>query len=190
MAQDLELQQILEMNKKEVAQVFRDGHPIKLEEIENTKYLGIDLSMPNWFHKYFWKTFRKTFYRDPETNVFRGWNVKLEQTGWEGNSIPKRNKKGEELSFGHYHLCDAKGKKFPKGWQGQDYLDYTIAGNNFFDPGKLGYCPLVAVNEGSTELLMGWEVFKITGIFLPLPDYWLLKKDGELETIVKPPARK
>lgn len=180
---------MLKMNLAQVAEVFRNGHPIKTEELYNTQYLGIDLSMPEWFHKYFWKTFRKTFYLDPQTDRLRGWNVKLEQTGWEGELKAKCNSKGEELAFGHYEVCSAVGKKFPKGWQGADYLDYGIAGNPTLDPAGLGYCPLVAVNEGSTELLLGWEVFKIGGLFVPLNDYWLLKRDGPLQVIQPRPGK-
>ena len=189
MAKKIELEDMLRMTPAGVAEVFRNGHPIKTEQLDNTQYLGIDLSMPAWFHKYFWKTFRKTFYRDPQTGILRGWNVKLEQTGWEGELKPKRNSKGEELAFGHYHVCSAAGKKFPRGWQGADYLDYGVAGNPALDPAGLGYCPLVAVNEGSTDLLLGWEVFKIGGAFVPLNDYWLLKNDGPLGVIQPVPGK-
>jgi hypothetical protein len=102
---------------------------------------------------------------------------------------PKRNKKGEELAFGHYEMCSAKGKKFPKGWQGTDYLDYGIAGNAALDPAALGYCPIVAVNEGSTDLLLGWEVFKVGNLFVPLNDYWLLKREGPLGVIQPRPGK-
>jgi len=178
---------MLQMNPKDVAEVFKNGHPIKTEELHNTQYLGVDLSLPKWVNKILWKTFRKTFYRDPVTGVLRGWNVKLEQTGYDFPTVAKKNSKGEELAFGYYHLLPALGKKFPKGWQGTDYLDYGVAGNSTFDMAKLGYCPLVAVNEGSTDLLLGWEVFKIGNLFIPLNDYWLLKKEGELKVVSNPP---
>jgi len=187
MSQKFELNDLLKMSAKEVAEVFRNGHPIKLEELDNMQYLGIDLGMPGWFHRYFWRTFRKTFHRDPKTGILRGWNIKLEQNGWEGKQIPKKNKNGEDLSFGHYHVLSAIGKKFPKGWQGADYLDYGVAGNKFTDPAYLGYCPLVAVNEGSTDLLLGWEVFKIGPFFLPLNDYWVLVKEGPIEHVAQVP---
>lgn len=186
MARIIELDEMTRMTTAQVVEVFRKGYPIKTEELHNTQYLGIDLTGPALFHKFFWKTFRKTFYRDPSTGILRGWNVKLEQTGWNGPTVAKKSSKGEELAFGHYHVCSAVGKKFPHHWQGADYLDYGIDGNAFFDVARLGYCPLVAVNEGSTELLLGWEVFKIGGLFVPLTDYWLLKRDGPLQVIQHP----
>lgn len=182
-----QLEDLLKMNKKEIGAVFYKGFPIPVNQLDNTQYLGIDMGMPKWFHKYFWRTFRKTFYRDPKSGVLRGWNVKLEQQGWDGPQKARTNSKGEELSFGHYHLLPAKGKKFPKGWQGADYLDYGVAGNKLGDPAALGYCPLVAVNEGSGELLLGWEVFKVGPVFLPLSDFWILKKEGPLDVVVPVP---
>ena len=187
MAAKIEFEQLLGMNKREVAEVFKNGHHINVNELSNAQYLGVDLGMPEWFHKLAWKTFRKTFYKDPATGVIRGWNVKLEQTGYDFPTTAKKNSKGEELSFGHYHLLPAAGKKFPKGWQGENYLDYGVARNPRFDVAALGYCPLVAVNEGSTDLLLGWEVFKIGSLFVPLDDYWVLKREGDLKVVVPSP---
>ncbi len=176
---------MLAMNNQQVAEVFKNGFPINYKELHNTQYLGVDLSLPAWVNKILWKTFRKTFYRDEQTGIIRGWNVKLEQTGYSFPTLAKKDKQGKEFSFGHYHLCSAKGKSFPRGWQGTDYLDYGVAGNPFYDVAGLGYCPIVAVNEGSNDLLLGWEVFKIGPFFIPLNDYWLLKKEGPL-TVVQP----
>ena len=56
------------------------------------------------------------------------------------------------------------------------------------DPAVLGYCPLVAINEVSTELLLGWEVFKIGSFLIPLSDYWILKREGPLVKVVAVPS--
>lgn len=186
MTKKIEFNDLLQMNCRQVAEVFWNGHPVNHDKLHNTKYMGVDLCLPKWVNKLLWKTFRKTFYRDPKTGVLRGWNVKLEQTGYDFPTVPKKNSKGEELAFGHYHLCSAKEKKFPKGWQGADYLDYGIAGNSTGDMARLGYCPIVAVNEGSMDVLLGWEVFKIGSLFIPMNDYWVLKREGKLEVIQIP----
>ena len=81
-------------------------------------------------------------------------------------------------------MLSAKGKRFPKGWTGEQYLDYGVADNGTFDIEALGYCPLVAVNEGDSSLLLGWEIFKLGPIFLPLPDFWALRLEGDIEEIV------
>ena len=81
------------------------------------------------------------------------------------------------------------GVRFPRGWQGGHFLDYGRGGNRFFDLARLGYTPLVAVNAGSQDLLLGWEVMRIGRLFLPLSLYWALKLDGPLEEVVPSPQR-
>jgi hypothetical protein len=67
------------------------------------------------------------------------------------------------------------------GWRGGHYLDYQVAGNLPQDfPASAGFCPLVSVNPGSSELLLGWEVFKVGPAFVPISDFWLLKREGPL----------
>lgn len=178
---------LLAMSNRDLAEVVRTANPIPTKELDDTQYLGVDISLPGFVHKLLWTTFRKTFHRDPATGVLRGWNVRLQQRGLAGPQEPIRGRDGEALTFGHYHLLPAAGKRFPGGWTGADYLDYGVAGNLPWDLGRLGYCPLVAVNPGSAELLLGWEVFKVGGVFLPLPDYWLLEREGPLTQVIKPP---
>ncbi len=187
MTNAITIEELMAMDKKQVAEVFLNGHAIPPGSLDNTQYQGIDLTMPKIFHKLMWQTFRKTFYRDPVSGVLRGWNQRMEQTGVGAPYVPKL-KKGQPMTFGHYHVLPAEGVTFPRKWQGADYLDYGVAGNTYFDFGKLGFCPLVAVNEGSADLLLGWEVFKIGNTFLPLNDYWALKLEGPLEDIVPVPT--
>lgn len=178
---------LLAMDRAALAGVMAAGHPIPAGALDDTQYLGVDLSLPDFVHRLLWKTFRKTFHRDPATGVLRGWNVRLAQRGVTGPQEPLRGRDGAARTFGHYHLLPAAGKAFPGGWKGADYLDYGVAGNVPWDPGRFGYCPLVAVNPGSADLLLGWEVFRVGGVFVPLPDYWLLEREGPLETVVAAP---
>jgi hypothetical protein len=184
----LTVDDLLTMTDAQRMEIVRRAYPIDPSTLDDTQYLGIDLSLPDWVHKLLWTTFRKTFHRDPATGVLRGWNVKLEQTGIHGPKTPKKRRNGTQLSFGHYQLRSAKGLKFPRGWSGENYLDYGVAGNPVLDVAKLGYCPLVAVNEGSSDLLLGWEVFKLGPLFIPLTDFWLLVREGPLERIEPPPV--
>ena len=184
------LDDLLRASSADLFAVVRAAHPLDLDAIGDATYTGIDLSMPGWFHKLMWKSFRKTFYRDPVTGVHRGWNVKVEQVGWDTPPPPKRDRSGRSLSFGHYEVRSARGLTFPRGWQGEHYLDYRQAGNAWYDfPANAGYCPLVAVNPGDMTLLLGWEIFKVGGITIPLPDYWVLVREGPLraEDIVPRP---
>jgi hypothetical protein len=182
-----EAEEILSMSRLQLRELMHKGHPIPSGSLDNTCYQGIDLSLPAFMTKLLWKTFRKTFYRDPETGILRGWNVRMEQTGIDGEQIPMTNRKGEPLSFGHYVLRSAEGRSFPQNWTGADFLDYGVAGNTFFDVARLGYCPLIAINEGDSSLLLGWEVFKLGPIFIPLRDYWLLRRTSPLENGIPTP---
>ena len=97
--------------------------------------------------------------------------------------MPKQ-RNGQHWTFAHYEVRSAVGRRFPRGWTGAHCLDYGVEGN----PGEnLGYTPLVAVNEGSMDLLLGWEVSELGPIFIPLPDYWALHLEGPLEEVVPLP---
>ncbi len=183
----LSLDDLLALTNREVADVFFNGHPIEPGSLDGYQYRGIDLSLPPLINKLLWKTFRKAFYRDPKTKVLRGWNVRMVQDGWESPGTPMQ-KKGLPFAFGHYHMLSAKGKKFPKGWQGADYLDYSVAGNPLFDPARFTYSPIVAVNQGSSELLLGWEVFRIAGKPIAIPDFWALRREGPIDYVAPVPG--
>ena len=187
------LDDLLSMSNDALFDIVMQGAPLDLDALADTAYTGIDLSMPELFHRLMWKTFRKTFHRDPERGVLRGWNVKVEQTGWSEPPLPKRDRRGDALTFGHYEVREAKGQRFPRGWQGGHYLDYRHAGNLRSDfPARAGFCPLVSVNPGSAELLLGWEVFKVGSALIPIRDFWLLKREGPLsaeDVLPRPDAR-
>ncbi len=177
------LSDLMSMNARELHAVLLAGHPLDVDALAGHQYLGVDLSLPGWARKLLWHTFRKTFRR--EGDVVRGWNVKMEQNGMDGPQAPLTNRRGE-VTFGHYLIQESPGG-FPKGYEGAHFLDYGRAGNTFFDVARLGYTPLVAVREGDMNLLLGWEVFRLGPLMLPLPLYWALRLDGPLQRIVPPP---
>jgi hypothetical protein len=190
----ISLDALLTMSNDALFEIVRAAEPLDLEALADTSYTGIDLSMPAIFHKLFWKSFRKTFHRDPATGVLRGWNVKVQQSGWDSPPEPKRGRDGRALSFGHYEVRSARGLSFPRGWTGEHYLDYRFAGNAFYEvPARNGYCPLVSVNGGSSELLLGWEIFKFGPVAVPLRDFWVLKREGALapvDVVPRPDAKR
>ena len=177
------LEDLMEMSNRDLHAIVERAHPLNLTAMANTQYLGVDLSLPGVVQKLLWKTFRKTFHFDPALGVLRGWNVKMEQTGVRGPAVPLTDHNGRQITFGHYRVQSAEGVRFPRGWQGPHFLNYTVAGNRFTDAGRFGFTPLVAVNEGQHDLLLGWEVMKVGGLFLPIPDYWALELQGPLTDI-------
>ncbi len=175
---------LLKLNGRQLYEIIVRAHPLDLEALAETQYQGVDLSLPPIVNKLLWKTFRKTFHRDPKTGVLRGWNYRMEQTGIDGARLPMQ-RKGKNWSFAHYEVRSAVGLRFPRGWQGTHYLDYGGVGNPFGE--GLAYTPLVAVNQGDMSLLLGWEVFKLGPLFIPLSDYWALRLEGPLEEVLPSP---
>lgn len=115
--------------------------------------------------------------------------MRIEQTGHTGPIVPMRRKDGRRRTFGHYLVCSAQGRSFPWGWRGAHFLDYRIAGNTAFDPAARASAPLVAVNAGDMDLLLGWEIVHFGPLAVPLPDYWALVREGpcdEVEPVPRP----
>jgi len=190
MRPELSLSDLEQMTRTQLHSVLTHGFPLDLDEMADSQYFGVEVGLPDFATKLLWKTFRKTFYRDPEAKVpgeLRGWNVKLKQNGLDGPALPQRFL-GRTVTFGHYRVKEAEGLRFPGGYRGTHFLDYTRAGNHFWDLGRFGYTPLVAVNRGRSDLLLGWEVMKFGPVQVPIPSYWALRYDGPLEEIVKVPA--
>lgn len=183
----LSLEDLLAMDGASLAGVMRRGRPLDLDALAERQYLGVDLSLPPVLNRLLWKTFRKTFHRDTRTGALRGWNVRMEQTGVRGPARPLLDRRGRARTFGHYVVRDASVIRWPDGLRPAHYLDYGRAGNLRRDPAALGATPLVAVNEGSMALLLGWEVLRVAGRLVPLPDYWALELQGPLEEVVDPP---
>ncbi len=179
----IEFEELLRLDRHKLHAILARAHPVDPARLDGLQYQGVDLSLPPFMNKLLWKTFRKTFIHDPAAGVTRGWNVRMEQVGIEGPQQPKRNKVGGVWTFAHYELRSATGKRFPWGWTGPFYLDYGDVGNVFGD--SLAYTPLVAVNEGDMTLLLGWEVFKLGPLFVPLPDYWALRLEGPIDHIAE-----
>jgi len=180
------VQQLLEMNNRQRREVLLDGHPIDPSALDDSEYRGVSMGLPAFMDKLLWKTFMKTFHRDPESGVLRGWNVRLVQTGLDGPIEPMR--KGEErLTFGHYVVGPAEGVSMPVDCPQALYLDYRNAGNALFDPGGYAAAPLVALNEGSADLLLGLELVHAGPLKFALPSYWTLERIGPLSHVVAPP---
>ncbi|MFO0757228.1 MAG: GMC family oxidoreductase [Byssovorax sp.] len=186
----LTLDDLMSMKGPALHDILLRGHPLDPEILAGRQYLGVDLSLPGFARKLLWHTFRKTFTRDERTGEVRGWNVRMEQHGIDGARIPLRDRHGEPITFGHYVVRPTTGIHFPRGYRGAHYLDYGVAGNKLGDAARLGFTPLVAVNEGSQDLLLGWELMRIGPLFLPLPFYWALRYEGPLDRIIDPPGRR
>lgn len=165
------IQGFLGMSGAQLGQALAEGHPIEPTELDDSRYRGISLGLPAFIEALTWKTFEKTFHRDPQSGQLRGWNVRLEQTGWDDPPVPKQ-KGGQPWTFGHYDVR-------PTVHPGQPLmLDYGSRRNFLLDPTRLVRDPLVALDEGSATWLLGRS--DLAG-GLRTPSYFLLERVGPLE---------
>ena len=147
---------------------LRAGHAIEEGALDDTEYLGISVGMPRFVERLTWKTFTKTFHRDPETRELRGWNVRMQQTGVEGDAIPIE-RDGAPFTWGHYRVY-AEARRM--------MIDYGVAGNPFFVSRMRD--PLVAVAPGDPNVLLGVSYFDL-GLFRILtPTYFVLVRRGPI----------
>jgi hypothetical protein len=73
-------EEFLSLDRRGLAAALAAGHPIDERALDDTRYRGISLGLPRAVETLTWKTFAKTFHRDPESGKLRGWNLRLEQT--------------------------------------------------------------------------------------------------------------
>ncbi len=170
----------LTMNRRQLAEAMRQGHPIDASALDDSAYRGISLGLPRWAERLSWKTFQKTFHRDPATGALRGWNVRVEQHGLDAPSTALV-RRGAPFTFGHY-VVTALPAKTPRGIERGLLIDYTPAGGL----ASRVRDPIVAVDEGSAALLLGWSYVDLGVVRVPTPSYFLLEREGPLAYV--PPS--
>lgn len=167
--------------------LLRAGYAIDPARLDDHEYRGISLGLPAFVERMTWKTFQKTFHRDPETGNLRGWNVRVEQRGLDAESTPQKGKDGERVTFGHYRVVPIDPDRTPRGVKTGLLLDYGQGQNPLFDLTSAARDPLVAVNEGSVDLLLGWSYLEIGPLHLGTPSFFALEREGPLTHRVAPP---
>ena len=176
------------MSPGELRDLLAHGHPVDPLSLEDSEYRGVSLGIPAWVEKMAWTTFMKTFHRDPDTGALRGWNIRLEQTGLDGPVEPMRTPTGVPTTFGHFEVVNADPATVPRGCGGGLLIDYGLGGNARFDIMRCVRDPLVALEPGSNERLLGASYLDL-GFQVMTPSYFLLERFGPLEIVVYPPGR-
>lgn len=167
--------ELVALDRAGLAAAMARGHAIDERALDDSQYRGISLGLPHAIEALTWKTFMKTFHRDPRSGRLRGWNVRLEQTGLDGPTRPRG-------AFGHYGV-GALGRT-PRPCGPGLVIDYSVGTR-----GPMGRLrdPIVAVDAGSVELLLGWSFVDLGRVQLSTPSYFLLVREGPLAEIVPPP---
>ncbi len=176
---------IARLTNRELRALLREGHPIDPAALDDSAYRGVSLGLPRLLERLSWKTFRKVFHRDPARGTLRGWNVRVEQRGVDAPSRA-RMRRGEEWTFGHYVVCNPLPDRAPQGVAHALLLDYGAGRNARLDPISRVRDPLVAINAGSVELLLGYTYLDL-GMLVDTPSFFTLEREGRLEKFVAPP---
>ncbi len=178
---------LLGMRKSDLLAAMQGGHPIDPAWLDDTEYRGTSLGLPEIVERLTWKTFKKVFHRDRATGHLRGWNVRLEQRGIDGPSVPMR-RRGEMVTFGHYRVVPLQGRRTPAACGPGLLIDYGLGQNGRLDPVGLLRDPIVAVNAGDRDLLLGWSYLDLGAIQVGTPSFFALSYEGPLHGGV--PARR
>jgi hypothetical protein len=172
---------ILELDRAGLRARMRDGHAIDPAALDDWEYRGISLGLPAIVERLTWKTFKKVFHRDPATGKLRGWNMRLEQHGVDGPVRPLL-RRGRPITFGHFEVVSAAGCA-PSDLARGLLIDYRS------ERGPLSCLrdPIVALEPGSADRLLGFSYLELAGAKLPTPSYFLLLRDVPLGQTVAAP---
>jgi hypothetical protein len=182
----MERDELCAMKGRALMQALCDGHPIDPAALDGWEYRGVALGLPRFIERLSWKTFQKTFHRDPATGALRGWNVRIEQRGLDAASVPMR--RGDvPRTFGHYVVVPTAGHRLRWPVEQGLLIDYGLGGNRALDPMRWMRDPLVAVNRGSTELLLGWTYVELGFARLGTPSFFTLERERPITHVPDPP---
>lgn len=163
------------------------GYDIEIDALAGWEYRGISLGLPEFVDRLAWKTFLKTFHREPESGTVRGWNVRLEQHGIDG-PIELLRQNGAPVRFGHYRVQALAGYTLPQPVHRGILLDYGLGGNPALDVTQFVRDPVVALEEGSVERLLGWSYVDLAGLRFGTPSFFLLERLRPLEDVLPAPG--
>ncbi len=160
---------------RELRDAIVHGHPVDPRDLEGWVYRGTSLGLPEVIERLTWKTFQKTFYREPRTQRLVGWNVRLEQDGIDAPSRPKL-RGGRPVTEWHYEVIPPAGVPMPPGFDRGLVIDYGREPN---PPGivRLTKDPLVALAPGSADALLGVSYLVIAGRCVETPTYFTLERE-------------
>lgn len=171
------------LSRAELRSMLERGFPIDPRALDDSEYRGVSLGLPAPLVKATWLTFRKTFHRDPRTGALRGWNVRMQQTGLDGPHEPQRDARGKPRCFGFYEVHDGRAYEMPIAARHGLVIDYDCGDNGRLDPIRRGRDPLVSLDEGRVERLLGWTYLDLGLTRVPTPSFFLLEREGPLSYV-------
>lgn len=159
-----------------------EGNPVDPAAIEGWAYRGTSLGLPRAVERLTWKTFQKTFYREPRSGRLLGWNVRLEQDGIDAPSRPKL-RDGRPITEWSYEVIPPAGVPTPPGFDRGLIIDYSLAENPRLAPVRFMKDPLVALSPGNADELIGVSYLVVGGRCVETPTYFTLERDHPIEHV-------
>ena len=149
------------MSGAELAAVLASGHPIDLALLRGP-FRGVSLGLGGLVERLTWKTFRKRFWLDEQAGEIVGHNERLLQSGVASPPEPRRDARGDPVTFGPFLVRALPPDGTPFQCRAGVLLDYG-ARHPAWHPLARMRDPLVAVNEGSADLLLGASYLALGG---------------------------
>lgn len=171
-------------SRQALRQRIAEGHQVDAAALEGWAYRGTVLGMPRLVERATWQTFQKTFYRQPDTGRLVGWNVRLHQDGLGAPSRPLTSN-GVPVTTWPYEVVEPAGTPVPPGFDRGLLIDYgPFAG--VVDSMRVVKDPLVALEPGNADTLLGVSFISVGGRCVETPTYFLLEREHPI-TFVPPP---
>lgn len=183
-----EAQALRNARNSELRERIVHGHPVNPDALAGFAYRGTSLGLPRAIEKLSWKTFQKTFYREPNSGRLLGWNVRLHQDGVDAPSRPMR-KNGRPLCVWHYEVIAPVGVPAPRGFDRGLIIDYGRANNPRFDTVRWVKDPLVALTAGNYDALLGVSYVVVGGVCIETPTYFTLEREHAIQYVPYEPER-
>lgn len=167
---------LLHESNAQLSERLTQGFAIDAEALVGADYRGVSLGLPRLVERLTWKTFRKVFRRDPSSDGVVGHNVRMQQTGLDGPSLPEK-KDGALIEFGPYRVGALPPGGTPFRCRAGLLLDYG-ARHPGWHPLSTVRDPIVALNEGSVEVLLGATYVALGPARLRTPSFFTLTREA------------
>jgi hypothetical protein len=106
-------------------------------------------------------------------------NLSVQQRGPHGPFVD-RLKRGQRVTYWHYEVVPAAGYAMPADYGRALLIDYGLAERGACNPQRRMRDPLVALDEGSPDLLLGYTWADLGIVQLPTPTFFALVRGGPL----------
>lgn len=169
-------------SRKELRARIAAGDPVDPSALEGWAYRGESLGLPRVVERLSWKTFQKTFYREPVSGRLLGWNVRLHQDGVGAPSRPLL-RRGVPVTTWHYEVVPPGDLRTPRGFDRGLVIDYSRGANPRFDPICFSKDPLVAVERGNAEVLLGVTWVSLGPLRVETPTYFVLEREQRIDHV-------